>query len=154
MQPTEGGPVKIGFTDNLAARHKQLESHYGRPLAILTTMPGDMGREAEIHARFAHLRYDAPDRRGRRLEQFRPAAELMEFIGRPLLVDLNPDTVEALKPSDPVRKVVFQMKGSEEWKGWLDDLAKQLRMPTSAVVDNALVMYAKAQGFNREAPER
>lgn len=31
LQPTEGGPVKVGFTDNLSARHKQLEAHYGRP---------------------------------------------------------------------------------------------------------------------------
>ena len=35
MQPTEGGPVKIGFTDNLPARHKQLEKHYGRTLVVL-----------------------------------------------------------------------------------------------------------------------
>lgn len=57
-------------------------------------------------------------------------------------------------PEPGVRKVVFQMKGSEEWKDWLDGLAKQLRMPSSAVVDNALVMYAKAQGYDRKAPER
>jgi hypothetical protein len=52
------------------------------------------------------------------------------------------------------RRIVLQMKGSDEWKQWLDDLAAQLRMPTSAVVDNALVMYAKAQGFTKEAPRR
>jgi hypothetical protein len=57
-------------------------------------------------------------------------------------------------PDPAVRKVVFQMKGSEEWKNWLDELAKTLRMPSSAVVDNALVMYAKAQGFTKPAPER
>lgn len=59
------------------------------------------------------------------------------------------------KRSEPgPRRSVFQMKGTEEWKAWLDELAKTLRMPTSAVVDNALVMYAKAQGFTKEAPER
>lgn len=57
-------------------------------------------------------------------------------------------------PEPGPRRAVLQMKGTEEWKEWLDDLARHLRMPTSAVVDNALVMYAKAQGFAREAPER
>jgi hypothetical protein len=52
------------------------------------------------------------------------------------------------------RKVVLQMKGTEEWKGWLDGLSRRLRMPASSVVDNALVMYAKAQGYAEEAPER
>lgn len=52
------------------------------------------------------------------------------------------------------RKAVLQMKGTEAWKGWLDRLAKYLRMPTSSVVDNALVEYAKSKGFPEEAPER
>jgi hypothetical protein len=30
-----------------------------------------------------------------RTEQFRPGADLLEFIGRPLLVGVNPDAVEA-----------------------------------------------------------
>jgi hypothetical protein len=57
-------------------------------------------------------------------------------------------------PEPGSRRVVFQMKGTEEWKEWLDGLSKRLRMPSSAVVDNALVMYAKAQGYEAEAPER
>jgi hypothetical protein len=52
------------------------------------------------------------------------------------------------------RRVVVQMKGTDDWKAWLEELAKHLRMPTSAVIDNALVVYAKAQGFTKEAPER
>jgi hypothetical protein len=52
------------------------------------------------------------------------------------------------------RRAVLQMKGTDEWKDWLDRLAKFLRMPTSAVVDNALVEYARARGFKDEAPER
>lgn len=54
----------------------------------------------------------------------------------------------------PTRRAVLQMKGTDAWKGWLDRLAKFLRMPTSSVVDNALVDYAKSKGFEEEAPER
>jgi hypothetical protein len=88
-QSIEGGPVKIGATDDVARRLGQLEAHYGRPLALLATLPGGRDEEAEIHERFAHLRLG-------RTEQFRPAAELMKFINRPLLVGANPDAVEAM----------------------------------------------------------
>lgn len=90
LQATDGGPVKVGFTtQDVEDRVKQLESHYGKPLAVLATLPGDHDREREIHERFAHLRLG-------RTEQFQPARELMDFIDRPLLVDPNPETVEAI----------------------------------------------------------
>jgi hypothetical protein len=54
----------------------------------------------------------------------------------------------------PRKRAVLQMKGTEEWKEWLDELARFLRMPIAAVVDNALVWYAKERGFTKEAPER
>lgn len=99
MQPTAGGPVKIGHAGNVDIRHAQLESHYGCELVVLATMDGGRDEEAEIHERFAHLRLKGKNQRGRRPEQFRPAPELMEFIGRPLLVGANPDATEAMKPS-------------------------------------------------------
>jgi len=88
---TPTGSVKIGCTDNIEARLQALESHYGQPLALLATMPGDCAIEAEIHERFAHLRFG-------NTEQFRPAADLLEFIGKPLLVNPDPDAVEVVKP--------------------------------------------------------
>lgn len=94
MQPVGGGPVKIGTTENLDLRVRQLEQHYGKPLVILATMPGSYDEERAIHERFAHLRIRGTRRKP--LEQFRPADDLMEFIGRPLLVDPNPDAVEAM----------------------------------------------------------
>jgi hypothetical protein len=98
MQSTDGGPVKIGYSVDVVRRLKQLEYHYKRPLALLATMPGGPDEEAEIHARFDHLRFGTgrPQGQGRRPEQFRPAPELMEFIRRPLLVGANPDAVEMM----------------------------------------------------------
>ncbi len=59
------------------------------------------------------------------------------------------------KPPDPgPRRAVFQMKGRDAWKEWLEELSLFLRMPTSAIVDNALVQYAKSRGFDKEAPQR
>lgn len=62
-------------------------------------------------------------------------------------------------PAPPVaestrRRTVLTIKGTDEWRLWLEGLSRQLREPTSTVVDKALVMYAKAHGFDREAPER
>jgi hypothetical protein len=96
LQDHDGGPVKIGCSDDVDTRHRQLEAHYGRPLALLAAMEGGPEEEAEIHRRFAHIRLNGRGKAGRRPEQFRPAAELMTFLGRPLLVGANPDTVEAM----------------------------------------------------------
>jgi hypothetical protein len=85
---TPTGSIKIGCTENLDVRLDQLRAHYGAELALLATMPGDRSTEAEIHGRFAHLRFG-------RSEQFKPARELMEFIGKPLLVGADPEMVEA-----------------------------------------------------------
>jgi len=96
MQSPDGGPVKIGYSINLDARRRHLEWYYGRSMALLGSIPGGRKEEKEIHARFAHLRFG-------KTEQFRPTAELMEFIGRPLLVSANPDAVEVMETLTRVR---------------------------------------------------
>jgi hypothetical protein len=60
----------------------------------------------------------------------------------------------ASTPEPGPRRVVLQMKGTDDWKGWLDRLSKFLRTPTSTIVDHALIRYAKEMGFKEEAPER
>lgn len=42
MQPVGGGPIKIGYSEDVERRHRELERHYGRSLAILVTIPGDI----------------------------------------------------------------------------------------------------------------
>lgn len=89
IQSTDGGPIKIGFTDCLERRLIELEANYGKPLAIMATMEGGREKEAEIHAQFSHLRLG-------RTEQFRPAPDLMAFISLPFLVCADPDAVEVM----------------------------------------------------------
>lgn len=135
VQPLDGGPVKIGFTDNLPARLKQLEHHYQTPLAVLATMDGDRARETEIHDQFSHLRFGDS-------EQFRPAPELMEFIGRPLLVGPNPDAVEAMEPRALVP--IVNLKGNEAERDWLRALVRKTGVPASTIVRRGIAMWAQA----------
>lgn len=100
LQPTDGGPIKIGYSADVDARHRQLEAHYGKPLSLLAMVDGDRRTEAEIHRRFAAHRLG-------KTEQFKPAREILEFIGRPLLVGANPEAVEAMPVS--VRSVKLHM---------------------------------------------
>ena len=59
------------------------------------------------------------------------------------------------KPVESVtRRTVLTIKGTDAWHQWIVRLAEHLRMPTSTVVDHALVQYAKAMGFEAEAPGR
>jgi len=59
------------------------------------------------------------------------------------------------KPAGPVlRRTVLTIKGTDDWRVWLEGLGKFLRTPTSTVVDHALVSYGKEVGYTEPAPER
>jgi hypothetical protein len=79
----EIGPIKIGTSEDVPARIRQLEATYNRPLAVLATMPGGRDEERAIHERFSHLRFG-------RTEQFQPDPDLLDFISRPLFVSACP----------------------------------------------------------------
>ena len=75
------GPIKIGFTDDLASRLSWHRSNFGVDLTLLLIIPGDRRTEREIQSRFAHLRIRRRPKGGR-LEQFQPEPDLMAFIAR------------------------------------------------------------------------
>lgn len=56
--------------------------------------------------------------------------------------------------SDSRPGIVVTLKGSRAWKEWVDAFADFLRTDTSKLIDSALVDFAKARGFDREAPKR
>jgi hypothetical protein len=150
VQPTDGGPIKIGTTTNLDGRLRQLEAGYGTPLAVLATIEGGRKEESEIHARFAHLRL-------RRTEQFRPAPELLAFIGRPLLVDANPDSVEAMPQPTYAgsRKAAVMLRVTPEWKAWAEGLADHTRSSSFVeMIDDAVVAYARDKKYPLPPPKR
>lgn len=66
-----------------------------------------------------------------------------------------PEPRAEAQPLTPgARRTVLTIKGTEEWRIWLEGLGKHLRTPTSTIVDHALVRYAKEVGYTAEAPER
>jgi hypothetical protein len=51
----ETGRIKIGYTNHIERRQRQLENNTG-PLSLLGTMPGGLAEEQQLHRKFAHLR--------------------------------------------------------------------------------------------------
>jgi len=66
----------------------------------------------------------------------------------------TPEPTPAPPPSQGPRRTVLTIKGTDEWRDWLERLGKHLRTPASTIVDHALVKYAKEMGFEERAPER
>ncbi len=97
----DSGSIKIGTTENLGPRLAQIAWERGTDVTVLATLPGGREEEQQIHERFAHLRLG-------RTEQFKPAKELLEFIGNPLLVSSNPETIEVqpLSTATTIQKAI------------------------------------------------
>jgi hypothetical protein len=107
-------------------------------------MRGGRATEKMIHAEFGHLRIG-------RTEQFRPAPELIAFIGKPLLVGINPDTVEAMKPV--ANLTIVEIRGSKEWKEWVEEIADKECATVSKLFERAVRKFAKENGY-RDPPKR
>jgi hypothetical protein len=52
------------------------------------------------------------------------------------------------------KPLIANFRGSAEFKEWLQSLASADRQSVAGVIERALVHYAKAIGYNKEAPER
>lgn len=59
-----------------------------------------------------------------------------------------------LKTAPEHRSVAVTLKGSEEWKEWVERAAKHCRLTVSAFMDAAAAEYAKMRGFTEGPPER
>jgi hypothetical protein len=70
LQATDGGPIRIGYTDNPKTR---FGAHGSSGRTILGVIPGDKATEKELHRRFGHARLG-------RGKDFDPVPELTEFI--------------------------------------------------------------------------
>ena len=75
-----GGPIKIGWTQDIDRRIAELQTANAHKLTLLGTVPGTMDREAALHARFSHLRLEA--------EWFRNSEEIHEFLREATVVTL------------------------------------------------------------------
>jgi hypothetical protein len=50
--------------------------------------------------------------------------------------------------------VAVTLKGREEWKPWIEPLARHSRLDVAKLIDRAVIDFAKREGFEPEAPER
>ena len=66
--------IKIGFSDTPQKRMEALSVWCPIPMRLLATLSGWRTLEAELHARFEHLRH--------RGEWFRAEPELLDFVER------------------------------------------------------------------------
>jgi hypothetical protein len=56
--------------------------------------------------------------------------------------------------SEGKRTTVMTIKGTVEWKAWLDRLAEFSRLPSTILIDLALAEWAKNHGFPELPPKR
>ena len=56
--------------------------------------------------------------------------------------------------SEGKRTTVMTIKGTIEWKAWLDRLAEFSRLPNTILIDLALAEWAKNHGFQEPPPKR
>lgn len=72
VRAAEGGPIKIGITDDLGRRMAHLRCGRSEDLIVLATMPGGRAEERKLHRRFASSR--------RRGEWFDPTPDLLALV--------------------------------------------------------------------------
>jgi hypothetical protein len=58
------------------------------------------------------------------------------------------------RPAQQRRTIAVTLKGSEEWKEWVEAGARFCRTDVAKLFDASVVHYLKSRGFEQEAPER
>jgi hypothetical protein len=61
--------------------------------------------------------------------------------------------VQPKKPSG-AKPTALTIRGSLDWREWVERGANHCRTDVAKLVDAALIDYLKARGFEQEAPER
>ncbi len=77
----------------------------------------------------------------------------------PTLTKVDRRMARKKKPADSVKEsaskpLAIQMRGSSEWKQWLEELAEFDRSTVADVVDRAIAAHARAIGFPKPPPAR
>lgn len=72
IQAGDDGPIKIGYTENLPARIKQLQTGQPQRMRVLRSMSGDRALETFLHRKFAAHRMAG--------EWFHPHRDILRYI--------------------------------------------------------------------------
>jgi hypothetical protein len=57
-------------------------------------------------------------------------------------------------PASDRPSIAVTLRGSQEWKAWIEAGARFCRTDVAKLLDSAVVDYLKARGFDQPAPER
>lgn len=57
-------------------------------------------------------------------------------------------------PDQPNRIHAVVVKGTPEWKKWVEDTAEFFRINVSSLVDTSIAEYARTHGFDVPPPNR
>jgi hypothetical protein len=132
LRDASGRRIKIGHTARLAERRKAIESERGTILDVLGIMDGGFDEEQRIHARFHHLRLE----RGRNCEWFSPGGDLLAFIAN----EARPWQPSDDSPQMSQLRNVIILRGTDEWKDWLDELTGLNHAPLTVTIEQALAL--------------
>lgn len=58
------------------------------------------------------------------------------------------------RKSGPVRGTVVALKGTADWKAWLDEFAAHCRLGLADTIEQALMLYAQSREFEPPPPKR
>ena len=75
-------------------------------------------------------------------------------MGPAVMAKAKPKKTARSKPASDRKTIAVTIKGSPEWKDWIDGLARHCRLDVAKVIDLAVVQFARGQGYASEAPER
>jgi hypothetical protein len=135
------GLIKIGTTGRMKQHNK------AGAFIVLGVHDGGPDVERAVHQRFDHLRVEG-NGSIRRPEHFRPDPGLLTYIAENCR---EPDLLDQL---DGFPAIAVTLRGSPEWKKWIEAGARYCRTDVAKLIDAAVVDYLKARGFSQEAPER
>lgn len=82
IQPVAGGLIKVGYTDNIFNRFRQIQYHSPVPLHLLGMIEGDKALEVGLHLEFIKERHHG--------EWFLPQGRIKEFLGDQGLKFIDP----------------------------------------------------------------
>jgi hypothetical protein len=127
--------IKIGTTVRLSVRLKQLRSQVKADLKVLGIMDGSYADERVLHDRFKTMRAEG--------EWFINTPSLLEFIER----ECRPWDETDDAPLTAGLKNIVVLRGTDEWKLWLDQLAQANSAPVTVTIEQALRLMAEKLGL-------
>jgi hypothetical protein len=146
--------IRIGQTDNLLRRMLDHQKENGFRLKLLGVTEGGYEREQAIQAMFPALRLPRESSRGKPVQGasddwFRAEPELHRWIA----ANTNPwDGADTFNWQSNIPSPTLAMYGTEEWIGWVEELARHLGVELGTLVERAMAGLAEQRGFRGSPP--